>query len=94
MILAPLFDVVLKTTNTLEPSRQWVGGAESEDSLNFGEISNLGHEISLPQPVLESFVVFIMEPPLILIVIDSVGPPPGVDVEVVERRRYPFFIHL
>lgn len=90
LLATPLLYVVLEATDYLESSRFRVGRTKAQNSLELSEIPDFGDVISLTQPVDEGFIVFVVGSPLLLLGIDYFGPPPGMNVEVIEGRRFPF----
>jgi hypothetical protein len=63
-----------------------VSGTKAKNSLKFGEVSDFRDEIALTQPIFICLIVLVVKPPFALLTVDSIGPPPRVNVEVIEGR--------
>ena len=79
----PLFDVILKPTDTFETSTCRVRVAESQYSLQLSEVLYLGHIVTLSQPITECFVIYVFPSPSLGLVLDEFDPPPRMNVEMV-----------
>jgi len=60
VVLAPFFDVVVKTANTLKSACFRMSRRECENSLNFSEFFHLRNKIAFTKPILETIIVFIV----------------------------------
>lgn len=76
-------DIVLKSTNTLEAARFWICIAKGQYSLEFGEISDFWNIVALSHPFAETVIVSVVFSPTIFSVLDRIGPPPRVNIKMV-----------
>ena len=86
VLFTPFFYIVVEATNCLKSSRFWVSRAQSEDALQLSKVPDFRHIISLSKPIGKGRVILVKGPPFFIGPFFHIGPPPGMDIEVVKRR--------
>lgn len=86
VLFTPFFYIVVEATNCLKSSRFRVSRAQSEDALQLSKIPDFRHIISLSEPIGKGRVILVKGSPLFISAFFHIGPPPGMDIEVMERR--------